>query len=162
MSLFPPAPIWLLKRSDLPNAQTAIDAARDRRLLADDDGPPLRYTDTFASAQHAARNVGNFKQLADGITRHPLAGNQNNRYYTSLRACKLPSNCLHPLFYMECAGIRDLDTLADYLEVPSDWRARIDQVIYMPYTQHRWQVFRALGDDIREVCLLALCQASIK
>lgn len=128
---FPPAPIWLLNCDAFPD-----DESVGVQLLADDDGADrAQYTAAFTFDHHAAMNARNYQ----AIEKTREATTNNSRFYlTAPTASRIPSNALHPWFYVHCVGIPNLERLAQSLQAPENWRQRIDMAIQLDSIREDW------------------------
>ena len=108
-----PADIWFLEGS----IKLEIEADDNDTRAA-----PISYTSPFTIEDHLKLNKSNFDQFE----KKSVLLQNGPRYFLVSPAAFIPSECVNPGLFMSCDGIESLNDLANHLQAPKDWQARID------------------------------------
>jgi hypothetical protein len=132
--------IWTF---DPPNLLAKTESVGSATVEPEEGSASVEYNELFSYDDHVATNKKNYEQLHP--RRVPIESMPGKFCLSYPPASKIPSNCVHPAFYMKVVGITSLDELASagHLNAPVDWKQRIDAALETNYVSPTLNLFRS-------------------
>lgn len=121
----------------------------DTDMLDEDDASQIQQEAHFTAAGHLELNRQNYEAMPKKS--EPLPSNSERSYLIFPAASKISSQCLNPWFYTNCLGVTDLNVLAAYLDVPENWKSRIDTAMTDQNVDFFWRDFCSVRTGAWEV-----------
>jgi hypothetical protein len=140
--------IWFLGGEDI-NSQS--DTASLPGSLLEEDEAVHGYTVAFGWEDHVAQNLENYRSMDKNLQEVPQQPGKCK--LVTPTASKIMSKCVFPGVYMGGHPVESIKDLAELLDAPEDWVARLDHLVENATVQRIVQIFRNLPAGTPEVYL---------